>query len=179
MNLHTTFVELDKARHNRAVFACGEKELDLFLKTQAAKHMKVGISKTLVLADTREPIDGKHPICAFYTIAPGTVKRAFLPVELAKKLPDYPVPVFLIARLAVDKKYQGKGIGRITLINVLEYLWKVNSRMAAYAVIVDCLTDDLQAFYQQYGFVVLGEYNNKLRMFLPMKVIERLFKTKR
>ena len=59
------FVELDKALHNRAVFARGEKELDLFLQTQAAKHMKVGIGKTLVLADTTEQIDGKHPIHAF------------------------------------------------------------------------------------------------------------------
>ncbi len=176
MKLNVKFTELEKANHYRIGFDCGEKELNLFLKTQAYKYMQVGISKTMVLPDNTSNIDGKHPVCAFYTIAPGSIKRATLPQSLAKKLPYYPVPVFLIAQMAIDIKYQRKGFGKITLIKALEYLWKVNDQMAAYAIIIDCLNEGVSEFYKKYGFEVLCEHNSKLRMFMPMKVVENLFK---
>jgi len=169
------FVELSKAIHDRAGFDCGEQDLNIFLKTQALKHMKVGISKTMVFADTSEQVDNKCPISAFYTIAPSSIDRKSLPKNLAKKLPHYPVPVFLIAQLAIDESQQGKGLGKVTLIKALEYLWQVNSQMTAYAVIVDCLNDDVKEFYEKYGFQVLGSYNNMVRMYIPMKVVGNLF----
>jgi len=175
MTLNTEFVELNKTLHDREKFECGEKELDIFIKTQALKHMKVGISKTMVLVDKAVEIDGKNPICAFFTIAPTSIRRESLPNNLAKKLPHYPIPVFLIAQLAINQKYQRKGFGKITLIKALEYLWKVNSQMSAYAIVVDCLNADIKAFYEKYEFKVLGEYNNKIRMYIPMKVVNNLF----
>jgi GNAT superfamily N-acetyltransferase len=175
MGLGTKFVELNKVIHDRAVFDCGEIELNLFLQEQASKHMQVGISKTMVLTDTTSPIDNKYPICAFYTIAPSSIKRETLPKKLAKKLPYYPVPVFLIAQLAVNSDYQGKGLGKITLIKALEHLWQINAQMAAYAIIVDCLNNNVKQFYKKYGFETLYEYNRTSRMFIPMKVIGKLF----
>jgi ribosomal protein S18 acetylase RimI-like enzyme len=181
MNLGTEFVELNKVVHDRAGFDCGEKELNLFLQTQASRHMRVGISKTMILANATTPIDNKssvdnkYPVCAFYTIAPGSIKRESLPAKLAKKLPYYPVPVFLIAQLAVNQDHQGKGLGKITLIKALEYLWEINSQMAAYAIVVDCLNDNVKNFYKKYGFKILCNYNSKSRMYIPMKVIGKLF----
>lgn len=177
MKLHIEFIELDKTIHDRASFDCGEKELDTFLKTQASKHMNVGISKTMVLADNLEKAENNYPICAFFTVAPSSIKRESLPAKLAKKLPHYPIPVFLIAQLAINKSYQGKGFGKITLIKALEYLWRVNSQMAAYAIIVDCLNDKVLAFYEKYGFKILGEFNGKTRMYIPMKTIKTLFQS--
>ena len=176
MKLGIKFVELNKGIHDRASFDCGEQDLNIFLKTQALKHMKVGISKTLVLSDATIQVDNKFPISAFYTIAPSSIERKSLPVNLAKKLPHYPVPVFLIAQLAISEDQQGKGLGKITLIKALEHLWQVNSQMTAYAVIVDCLNDVVKAFYEKYGFQVLGSYNNMIRMYIPMKVVGSLFK---
>ena len=175
MKPNIAFVELNKVLHDRENFDCGEKELNIFIKTQASKHMKVGISKTMVLVDKSMQNNGKHPICAFYTIAPTSIKRAELPNNLAKKLPHYPIPVFLIAQLAVNQKYQGKGLGKITLVKALEYLWQVSSQMAAFAIIVDCLNKNVQEFYQRYDFKVLGEYNNRIRMYIPMNVVNKLF----
>lgn len=175
MNLHIEFVELDKAIHDRASFNSGEKELDTFLKTQAVKHMNVGISKTMVLADNLVEADNKNPICAFFTVAPSSIKRQSLPGKLAKKLPHYPLPVFLIAQLAINKNYQGKGFGKITLIKALEYLWRVHSQMAAYAIIVDCLNGNVLAFYEKYGFKNLGEFNGETRLYIPMEIVEVLF----
>lgn len=169
------FVELNKAIHDRSSFDCGEQALNQFFKTQAFKHMNVGISKTMVLTG-KNAQGSKASISAFYTITASTIERKTLPDNLAKKLPHYPVPVFLIAQLAICKNHQGKGLGKITLIKALEYLWKVNSKMVAYAIIVDCLNDDVKAFYEKYGFKVLGEYNNMTKMYISMKVVGDLFK---
>lgn len=168
------FVELDKATHDRVSFDCGELELNTFIQTQAAKHMEVGVSRTMLLPASVPLPDGKYPICAFYTIAPSSISRETLPEALAKKLPRYPVPVFLLAQLAVHSEYHGKGLGKITLIKALEYLWEVNAHIKAYAVVVDCLNNDAKQFYLKYGFEVLCEYNGRTRLFISMKTVEQL-----
>ena len=169
------FVELDKAMHDRASFDCGEAELNVFIQTQAAKHMKVGISKTMLLPASIPLSDGKYPICAFYTIAPSSIRRDTLPEALAKKLPRYPVPVFLLAQMAVHLRYHGQGLGKITLIKALEYLWEINYRMRAFAVIVDCLNKNAEQFYSKYGFETLCDHTRKTRMFMPMNIVAKIF----
>ncbi|QEY59385.1 GNAT family N-acetyltransferase [Pseudomonas sp. C27(2019)] len=175
MSWSKTFEELSKSKHDRDSFDCGESELNTFIHTQAAKHMQAGISRTMVLPGTAALINQKYPICAFYSVAPSSICRETLPAALAKKLPHYPVPVFLLAQLAVHKAFHGCGLGKVSLIKALEYLWDVNAHMRAYAIVVDCLTDSAQSFYQTFGFQVLCEQNGRVRMFLPMKTVAQLF----
>ena len=84
MNLGIEFVELDKTIHDRSSFDCGENNLNIFIKKQASKHMQVGISKTMILPDITNLNNNKFKICAFYTIAPSSIKRESLPAKLAK-----------------------------------------------------------------------------------------------
>jgi GNAT superfamily N-acetyltransferase len=169
------FVELDKSIHDRGQFDCGEQELNTFIQTQAAKHMTVGISRTLLLPAVNVLPNGRIPICSFYTIAPGSIERKTLPKTLSKKLPHYPVPVFLLAQLAIDAKCLNQGLGKITLIKALENLWKINSRMRAYAVIVDCLNENAKQFYEKFGFEILCSHNERIRMYIRMNTISQLF----
>jgi len=169
------FEELSKSIHDRNSFDCGERELNVFLRTQAAKHMQAGISRTMVLPSQMPLLNKKYPICSFYSVAPSSICRETLPVNMAKKLPRYPIPVFLLAQLAVHKEFHGSGLGKVSLIKALNYLWEVNHHMRAYAVVVDCLTDAAQSFYTKYGFELLCEHNGRIRMFIPMRTIEKLF----
>ncbi|MFW5717684.1 MAG: GNAT family N-acetyltransferase [Spirochaetota bacterium] len=171
------FEQLNKTRHDRASFDCGENELNEFLWTKALRHMKTGVSRTMVLPTIDPREDGKRAICAFYAIAPSAVDRETFSEQESKRLPKYPIPVFLIGQLAVDRKKRGEGLGRITLIKALEHLWNVNTYMRAYAVVVDCLTETAKAFYEKYGFMSFGQFRGHERMFLPMKTVGRLFET--
>lgn len=174
MSFSTEFVKLDKNIHNRNLFDCNEEELNIFIRTKASKHMDAGVSLTMVLPST-ELIDGQYSICSFFTVAPSCIDYKNLPEKRAKKLPKYSIPVFLIGQLAVNNNYRGQGLGKITLVKALEYLWNVNSQMKAYAVIVDCLNKNAEEFYLKYGFEFLCENNGRVRMFIPMDTLRKLF----
>jgi len=176
MKFGNNFVELEKSIHDRVSFDCGEEELNSFLKTQAAKHMKAGVSKTYVLQAMTPFSNNKYSICSYFTVAPSSIKKTSLPANQAKKLPHYPVPVFLLAQLAVHKDCQGQNLGKVTLIKALELLWKINSQICAFAIVVDCLTEKVERFYAKYGFQNLCRQNGKTRMYIPMKTVVELFK---
>ncbi len=175
MKWQSEFVELDKRLHEREVFDSGEMALNEFLKQQAIRHMKAGISRTMVLPATRALDSGRFPICAFYTIAPSSIKRENLPKTQQKKLPHYPVPVFLLAQLAVEKSIQNQGLGSVALVKALEHFLTIHQHMRAYAVVVDALNVNAETFYRKYGFEELCVIGEKKRLFLPMNTLENLF----
>lgn len=169
----SVFVELAKSIHERKSFDCGIEELNHFLQQFALRHRGAGISKTMVLPSREDEAN----ICAYYTLSHTEIERHTLPQNLAKKLPHYPVPVMLIARLAVHIAVQGRGVGKVCLIRALQHAYEVNLHLPSYAVVVDALDDEVQVFYEQYGFQVLHtcNYRNRIRLFLPMKTVKQLF----
>ena len=175
MNWSNEFVKLDKAIHDRASYDCGEIELNEFIQKRAARHMEAGINTTMLLPASESLPNGKYPICAFYTIAPSSIARETLPSSYKKKLPRYPVPVFLIAQMAVHSDCQNRGLGKITLVRALKHLWEIDKHMRAYAVIVDCLNGSEEKFYLKYDFEIFSRDKGKARMFLPMGTVGMLF----
>lgn len=168
------FVELDKNAHDRKSFDCGQVELNEFIADYASRHREAGISRTMVLPENVLH-DEKVGICAFYTLSHTEIKRETLPDVLAKKLPRYPIPVILIAQLAVHQAAQGQGLGKFTLIHALEHCHQINVHLPSYAVVVDALNDDVRAFYEQYGFQFLYRQGERARLFLPMNTVAQLF----
>jgi GNAT superfamily N-acetyltransferase len=77
--------------------------------------------------------------------------------------------------MAVHSECQGKGLGKITLTKVLEYLWSINKQLKAYAVVVDCLNSDVEQFYAKYDFQILCIHEGRTRMYLPMETVGMLF----
>ncbi len=166
----TRFVELDKSVHDRKSFDCGTEELNQFLQLYAARHRSAGISMTMVLPEK----SNKSAICAYYTLSHTEIERSTLPKKFAKRLPHYPVPVILIAQLAVDQQCHGKGLGKVTLIRAFKQAYAINEHLPSFAVVVDALDDDVQGFYEQYGFEVLETDNHRKRLFLSMNTIAKL-----
>jgi len=74
--------------------------------------------------------------------------------------------------LAVDKIYQGQGIGKILLVDALKRSYELSKQIGSFAVIVDPLDKDAELFYLKYGFIKLPDSG---KMFLTMKIIDQLF----
>ena len=175
MKYSHSFVQLNKQLHDRSSFNCGESELNNYLQKHASRHMSAGVGHTLVLPSVEVNSSGRKSICAFFSVAPSSIRRKDLPRRNAKQLPYYPVPVFLLAQLAVHTECQGQGLGKITLIRALEHLSRVQYVLPAYAVIVDCLNDSAEHFYLRFGFRNLTSSHDRTRLFLPMKTVNQLF----
>jgi len=165
------FVELDKTVHDRKAFDCGTAELNLFFQQFAAKHRAAGISMTMVLLAE----DNTADFCAYYTLSYTEIKRQSLPQSAAKKLPHYPIPVILITQLAVHHQAHGQGLGKVALIRALQHAIEIGEHLPSYAVVVDALDEQVQGFYEQYGFEEIDTHNHRKRLFLPMKTIAQLF----
>lgn len=170
------FIEFDKSKHDRKKFDCGSKELNGFLKSKAHEHRKLQISRTMVqLAD--EPTAGQlSTIQAYYTTAITTIERETLPPSPAtKRIPPYPVPVYIIVCLAVATEFQGQGLGKSTLIKALESLYQASQHMPGFAVIIDPIDERAEELYRKYNFQDLGDNADSKRLFLPMSTLNDLF----
>ena len=164
------FVRLDTARHDRKGFDCGRDELDGFLRERADKHSRQGVSRTWVLPDPGGVPDpaGRVPIAAFYTLTIGSVDRDDLPDDVVRKLPRWPVPVFLIGQLAVAEAFHGQGLGQATLVAAFRRLAALHDQVPAVAVVVDCLDDAAASFYASRDFLAMNAPGPRPRMFFPM-----------
>jgi GNAT superfamily N-acetyltransferase len=93
-----------------------------------------------------------------------------LPEDTSRKLPKHPVPVVLLARLAVDQCAQGKGLGEQLLLDAFQRSLDLSISLGVHAVEVVAINDAAAAFYSKYGFVPL--LDEPLHLYLPIATIE-------
>jgi hypothetical protein len=170
--IQTGFAPLDAKQHNVKTFDCGKPEMNQFLSQFAAKNALLGLSSTWVLIEGPLTSAGKNSIVAYYTLASTTVTREDIPAE--SKLPGYPVPVVLLARLAVDHKRQGQRIGEKTLISALRQSVTLTDRgLPALGLILDVLDEDALAFYKKFD-LFQPFMDDPMRLFAPMRVLRQI-----
>lgn len=148
-------------------FDCGIEELNLYLKKYASQDIKRKFAQVFIICASNS-----EEIIGFYSLSASSIKASFLPSEIAKKLPKYPVPVSLLGRLAVDKNYQRKGIGNLLLADAIKRVVKASEIIAIYALVVSAKNETAKTFYTRYGFIELLDQNNSL--FLPLKTAVNL-----
>lgn len=155
--------------HDRSAFTCGKPALDEFPRTRVSQYEKRRLGKTFVAV-----LQGEQRVRGYYTLAAGAVAFEHLPTVKSTKLPKHPVPVILLARLAVDQSAQGQRLGEKLLLDALQRALDLSDKLGAHAVEVDALDDSAIAFYVKYGFSPL--LDNPRHLYLPMTTIDRVLK---
>jgi len=137
------------AENDVAAFDCGEDSLTQYLKRFALMNTAAGVARTYVTAAVGQPF----VVVGYYSLAAGSVERAAVPERVAKGTPHHPVPVVLLARLAVDRQFQGKGIGKSLLQHALQRTLSAANVIGVRAVLVHAKHAAAAAFYLGFGFV--------------------------
>jgi predicted GNAT family N-acyltransferase len=154
-------IEKLSSHHDRRDFDCGVEDLNSYLRRYSSQHERKGIGRTYIATK-----DGTN-VLGYYTISSSAV--AF---DVVPNLPLHPVPVALVARLAVDKSARKQRLGETLLIHALQSAQRAARIVGVYAVVVDALDESARNFYLKYGFEELTD--DRLHLYLPMKAIERL-----
>lgn len=149
------------ANIDTAGFQCGSVALDDYIRRYASQDIRRNVARVFVAT----PEHNAQQPAGFYTLSAGSVNCGSLPASLAKKLPRYPVPVALIGRLAVDKLFQGKGLGAILLADACKKVAQASAVLAVVGIIVDAKDDAAITFYEHFGFLPLPGQTG--RMLLP------------
>jgi GNAT superfamily N-acetyltransferase len=158
--------ELLIASHEINQFSCGSDPLDVFLKRYALTNQRAGGSRTYVIARDKR-------VVGYYTLAPGSVDPLQVPDRVAKGQPRHPIPVILLARLAIDASEQGRGLGKHLLLDAFRRAIAGAEVVGGRAVLVHAKDQIAFDFYQHFG----GEQSptDPLHLFFLIKDLRALF----
>ena len=155
-------------RDDRSGFRSGSIDLDRFFQRYAGQNQFRHHVGTTYVA-----VQGDH-ITGFVTVSSGEMVAEKLTKSLRKRLPAYPLPILRLARLAVDERFQGHGIGRLLLRAMLDLASEMRDRVGCIGVVVDAKPDAV-GFYSTLGFKPvelisgsLGDRPEPVAMFLPI-----------
>jgi GNAT superfamily N-acetyltransferase len=126
-------------------FDCGDAALNRYLARFALSNQSAGSAQTYVA------VSGKS-VVGYYNLAVGAVAHAEAPPRIAKGLARHPVPVMLLARLAVDQTLKGQGLGAALLRDALARTLQAADIAGIRAVIVHAKDDDARRFYEHFDF---------------------------
>lgn len=133
------------AGHDLADFDSGELALDDWLRRRALANEESGSSRTYVVCM------GKR-VVGYYSLAVGAVAHVGAPGRVKRNMPD-PVPAMVLGRLAVDKDFQGRGIGSGLLRDAVLRTVQAAEIAGIRAILVHALSDAAKHFYQRHGFI--------------------------
>jgi GNAT superfamily N-acetyltransferase len=156
-----TLVPITKVLQKQA-FDCGNKILNDYFRFYALKNDNLNIGKTFVAIES-------EIVAGFITLSNAQIIAENLPDDIRSGLPKYPVPALRIAKLAVDRNFQKKGIGAWLLRSAFEKALAISEQVGIFSILVDAIDEKAQGFYLKYGFIPFTEY--PLTLFLPLSVI--------
>ena len=155
-------------------FDCGDEPLNNYLKRHAwTNQQKSSIGVTYVAIDEGAPLN----VIGYFTLATASVPRDAFPKKYVRGLPPYDLPLILLARLAVDRRFSGKGLGHALVAEAFKIALRVADDVGCRCIITDAYRDRVD-WYARYGFVVLesAAVSNPQRMFLDIRTIRLALK---
>ncbi len=156
-------------RHEVGGFDCGAPALNDFLVRHALANHQSGSAKTFVATSAGQVVVG------YYSLAAAQVLYADAPARLQRGVARHPIPVVLLARLAVDRTWQGNGLGPGLLKDAILRVLGAAEGIGVRALLVHAKDDQAKGFYQHYDFEPLPGYPLHLVLLLKdaRKVVGR------
>ena len=133
------------ADHDLTQFSCGEPTLDHWLRNRALQNEKTGASRTYVVC-------AGSCVVGYYALAAGAVAHTEATSRAKRNMPD-PVPVILIGRLAIDSRFQSRGIGADLLRDAVLRTLQAAEIAGIRAILVSAISVGAKRFYEKYGFI--------------------------
>jgi len=127
-------------------FCCGVDSLDNWLKSRARKNEHARASRTYVLCQ-------EDKVVGYYALASGAIAANQAPGKIKRNMPD-PIPVMVLGRLAIDQKYQGKGLGDALLRDAILRIVQAADIAGIKAIVVHALSEQAKHFYETRSFIV-------------------------
>ena len=157
----------EKLRREHALdsFDCGKADLNRFLKRQAWNSQRVRSAQTYVLVRD-------VTVLGYYSLAAGSISHDEANERTRKGLARHPIPVILLARLAIDKTLQGRGYGQALLKDALLRLAEAADTIGARALLVHATDDAAKKFYEHFNFEPSS--SDPYHLLLIMKYLKRI-----
>jgi GNAT superfamily N-acetyltransferase len=158
---------IEKLRPDHSVegFDCGREQLNRYLLRYAWQNQQAGASQTYVgMVD--------DAVVGFYTLAVGQVSREEAPSRLTKGLARHPVRIMLLARLGVDRRWQGQGIGKALLKDAMLRTLQAADIVGIRAFAVHAKDEDAKRFYEHFDFIPSPV--DPMHLFVFLKDVRRI-----
>ena len=130
--------------HDVDAFDCGEPVLNDWLRRRAQVNQASGASRTYVVCEEKR-------VVAYYALASGAIVQAGVPGKFRWNMPD-PVPVVVLARLAVDRNRQGQGLGRALFRDAVRRVVNAAETIGIRGIVVHAISEKARKFYIALGF---------------------------
>ena len=153
-------------RHALDAFDCGERSLGEWLKRRARPNQLTGASRTFVVTDHDVQVFG------YYALSAGAVSHELATGAVRRNMPD-PVPVIVLARLAVDRQAQGIQLGAAMLLDAVHRAVMVSQEAGVPALLVHALHDRARQFYEHHGFQASTLHPLTLMLRLPGVALQK------
>jgi GNAT superfamily N-acetyltransferase len=158
---------LDK-QADTASFSCGQSALDDYIHRYASQDVRRNVARVFIACPQSAP----QSLAGYYTLSASNVQCTGLPAAIARKLPQYPIPVALLGRLAVATAFQGQGVGSVLLVAACKKILQAQEMLAVAGLVVDAKDHHAASFYEHLGFTPLNQQAQ--RFFLPMQLLQGL-----
>lgn len=134
------------AGHQLEDFDCGKPALNDWLLRHARQAQGSGSAKTFVVPDD-------HQVAGYYSLTVGQIDTLEAPDRIRKGMGRYPLPVVILARLAVSRQHQGRGIGFGLLQDAIRRTMLIAEQAGIRAMLTHPIDEDAARFYTRFGFI--------------------------
>lgn len=163
-----SYVELLAEHHDRASFDCGKEPLNRFIQQQAKQNANRHLGVTHVVVE--EP--SKPQIQGYFTLVTRTAESIAIPSK--RRLPQGPIGVILLGRLAVDLKFQGRRLGQRMLLRAKAEVKRAAGSIGIFALVLDTIDAEAKLWYLNLDFGFKDFPDNPERLFVPVSFLEQL-----